>query len=38
MFVEQFFSFEVLVRRNHYVIEIAICNLEIIEIADVAFC
>ena len=37
MFVEQLFSFQILVRRHHDVIEIAVSDLQIVEIANVSF-
>lgn len=38
MFVEQLFSFQILVWRNHDVIEIAVGDFQIIEIANVSLC
>jgi len=37
MLVEQLLSFQILVRRHHDVIEIAVGDLQIVEVANVSF-
>lgn len=37
MLIEQFFSSQIFIRRDHNIVKIAVCDLQVIEIADIAF-